>query len=612
MDRFVAMIWDEEDQSRQALVNAWSEGLERRTPRWRRVLEQPGLRVMSYVHRGDEPVVTRWRSEDGIVIGALFRRGDEARGRIKTLERDVCRRIGATRGDELAKAYWGSFVAVWRDPATQTVSVLRDACGGAPCFLTEQSGVQLAFAHAEDVADLPGLRFTTDWTYLQSFILFNYFITRHTGLNEVKELLGGERMEHRRGEAPRMSWAWNGAAFAANPNRQTFADAKAEFRETAEACFTAWGKEYRNVLVSLSGGLDSSILANLLRRVSDGKITALHHVGRGYESYEAKLARLAAEHAGIELIEAELDPEKNDTRAALAAPRSVRPKLQVFSILIDRVAAASADRVGADCFMAGQGGDNIFIQRSGANRTLADHVRLNGITGDIWRLAYDSALLQRGSVWKALEGLREATAFRKPWRPYEFLGRPEAIRHRPLTMEAVASLPEAYQSHPWLAEAGRMPPNKADHLLSIVALYNYHTHHGRGIDRDVLHPFFSQPIVELALRTPTYILAEGGIDRAIERAAFGDLIPDVIARRVDKGGADAFAMQVMKRNLPFYREMILEGELIRSGWFEKEKIERMVSEDYMVHGAGKVFVMLAAAAEVWLRSWRSDRMRAAA
>ena len=97
MDRFVAMVWDQTDPSRQGQVNAWSETLQRQSQKWVRVLDQPGLRVFSYHHRGDGPVVTRWQSEDGIVIGVLFERGQEKKGRVLSLDRREADRVVSTR-----------------------------------------------------------------------------------------------------------------------------------------------------------------------------------------------------------------------------------------------------------------------------------------------------------------------------------------------------------------------------------------------------------------------------------------------------------------------------------------------------------------------------------
>jgi asparagine synthase (glutamine-hydrolysing) len=181
-----------------------------------------------------------------------------------------------------------------------------------------------------------------------------------------------------------------------------------------------------------------------------------------------------------------------------------------------------------------------------------------------------------------------------------------------LSVSAAKAIPEAYKLHPWFADAMRLPRGKAEHLLSIVALYHYHHHHGRGIARDVIYPFFSQPIAEFALQTPTYIFCEGGIDRSLERAAFADLIPAEIAQRTGKGGADSYLLKVMQANLGFYRDLVLNGALIQQGFLDRAKVETMLSPTFTTQGGGALYVYLLVAAEAWLHSWNSRAARAAA
>ncbi|HYD86045.1 MAG TPA: asparagine synthase-related protein [Vitreimonas sp.] len=601
MDRFVAMIWNPEDQSRHLQVAAWSQALQYQSPRWNRVLDLPGLRVFSFEHRDNGPVVTRWSNGEGVVLGVLFRRGRETEGRVRTLEHADSERVSATNGDLLAKAYWGNYVAIWHNPSTESVMVLRDPCGATPCYTRHIDGITLAFADIEDVTVFRGLRFSVDWNYLQAFILFNYFVTRHTGLAEAKELLGGQRLELRRSGEPLLSWAWNGAAIAAAAEPRSFEDASAELRATAESCFSAWGSEYRSIIVSLSGGLDSSILVNLLQREGSADICAQHWLFGGYEQYESVMARSAAAYAGVTLFESPMDPAKDDARRILSMRRRARPKLQTRAVLIDDVSRELADSIGADCFMTGQGGDSVFLQYGGAQRILADYVRLRGLGPDVTRIAYTTAMLQRSSVWHVLRDV----LVQPRWRPLEYVYDPDRNRHTPLTSTAIDAISDDYKYHPWYEEAKRLPPCKADQLTSIVALYNYHSDYGRGIDRDVILPYFSQPIVELVLRTPTFLLAHNGIDRALERHAFSDLIPQAIARRTGKGGISHYVRDVWRRNQNFYRELILDGELMKQGWLQRQKIERMLSAEYAADGRGGTFVGLLAVAEAWLKSWRS-------
>ena len=61
---------------------------------------------------------------------------------------------------------------------------------------------------------------------------------------------------------------------------------------------------------------------------------------------------------------------------------------------------------------------------------------------------------------------------------------------------------------------------------------------GQEGDAERISPLFSQPLVELCLRIPTYVLTHGGWDRAVARRAFYDDLPPEIRNRRHKGGIE--------------------------------------------------------------------------
>lgn len=622
MNRFAAMIWDPRVQTRTHQVERWSERLRMASPPWKGVLDVEGLRVFALAQRGPEPIVAPISKDgaqtgprydateaEGVLIGPCYRRGHEAAGRIQGLSATASQALIESRGKSLVRDYWGAYLAIWKEP--DGVAVLREPCGTVPCFAARVRGVELLFSHPDDVARLAASSWSIDWTYLQSFLLFNYFVTPMTGLEGVGEVLPGERVSWNEAGEVEHAFVWNGAEIAADPDRASFAAASEEARALGEACFRAWGGEYESIVVSLSGGLDSSILVNLLARVGKARLSAIHYVGAGYESYEARLARLAAEHAGVELVAVEQDPARDEVARILRAPLLARPKVQSLAVLIDDLSVELANRVGADAFMIGHGGDNLFLQRGAALHTLGDYLRVEGFGARFWQVAYEAAALTQDSVWSVTARALVQLMSRRPWHPYSTLERGDWVEHRPLKLDAAAAIPERYKLHPWFADVAKLTPGKSEHLASIIALYHYHLHHGRGIERDVVYPFFSQPLVEFALRTPTYVLAHGGLDRAVERAAFGDFIPAEIAHRTGKGGADHYLLQVLAHHFDFFRELVLDGELVRQDWIARDKVEAMLQPGFVTQGGGALFLYLMAAAEAWLSTWRRSCVRLA-
>lgn len=90
-------------------------------------------------------------------------------------------------------------------------------------------------------------------------------------------------------------------------------------------------------------------------------------------------------------------------------------------------------------------------------------------------------------------------------------------------------------------------------------------------------PLRSQPLVELCLRTPTYALIEDGRDRALARRAFlSDLPAEVVSRRT-KGEISEYAFDVLNGNLPFLRDLLLDGRLMSEGWIEQAQLASLLS-----------------------------------
>jgi asparagine synthase (glutamine-hydrolysing) len=611
MDRFVVMIWNQADPTRQSQVNAWSEMLQRQSPKWKRAIDRPGLRVFSYHHRGDGPVVTRWQGEEGIVIGVLFERGHEMKGRVQSLDSRAAGRVIASGGDELIQRYWGNYVALWCDPETRETTILRDPCGAVACFMTRQKGVELLFADVEDVADFPGLSFTIDWIFLQAYVHYLDVNTGNTGLKEAKELLAGQRMRVAADGEKSFSSAWNAAKVASDPNPQSFDAARDELRATAEACFTGWGKAYRNTIIRLSGGLDSSVVLTLLRHASDAKITAMHLVGVDYEAYELKMARLSAAKAGVELLELEIPTETN-LRRALDFPRTMRPSLQTISMEVDDVMVGAAEKLGADSFMGGQGGDQLFMQQNFGAHALADYVQLKGFGPMFWQVAYETAMMRKSSVWKALGDAADSALLHRTWRPHAFLNKAERVKDRLLRQEVIEAIPDTYISHPWLKSAVRLPRGMAERVKEVIELHTYHTRHGYACARDDMLPLFCQPLTEFSLRTPSFVFGQDGLDRALERRAFADLIPEPVFHRTGKGGVSRTVLSQWPRNIGFCRELILGGAFVAQGWIDAALADRAVSLEFVSSGRGAISIYTMFAVEAWVARWRSAGVRVAA
>ncbi len=578
MHRFVAMTWNPASPDAARRVAIWSEALRRATGDWACALDVEGARVL--VPAGQVlTTVSNGVDVSGVIIGRLFERGHERQGRVSSLAGQAALGIARSNGADLIRAYWGQYVAIWRCDRSRETAILRDPSGAVGCSQLTCEGVGLFFAHAPDVVGLTGMAMSFNWDRISAFLDQPYVTTVSTGLNEITDLLAGEKITFDgSGAAPR-SWVWNATTFAAEPDLRPVADLQADVRETVSGCIAAIGGQHGSILVQLSGGLDSSILLALLQRSSPANVYALHTQASGYEGFESDLARMVAAKTGTRLIVRKLVPERVDLRAILDSPVLVRPDRQIMGKPGNDLIADVCDETGAEATLAGHGGDSLFLQRSAATNTVADYLRLHGWTPEVWSLAYRASMLQERPVWTIL---REAT---------------RNSRHH-------ASTGKRATPHPWLDDAASLPPGKREQLVNIVALYNYYVLIGYGASRDALNPYFSQPIVELALSIPTYQFAHEGYDRSLQRRSFSDIVPSPVIRRKGKGFLNTYLLRVIEHNAPFLRELLHEGWLARSGLIEREAIDPMLSPAELVSGAGLSTISGLVAVEAWINAWR--------
>jgi asparagine synthase (glutamine-hydrolysing) len=116
-------------------------------------------------------------------------------------------------------------------------------------------------------------------------------------------------------------------------------------------------------------------------------------------------------------------------------------------------------------------------------------------------------------------------------------------------------------------------------------------------------PLLSQPLLELLMRIPTWVLTAGGWDRALARRAFGHEVPRRILMRRTKGGQEEYAKSIFTRDLDFARDLLLDGRLVRRGLLDAVRLANVLSGQPSRTAAGNAELYGCLSMEVWLRQW---------
>ncbi len=610
MYRYLALAWNGRDRRQAAAARLISDRLQLAAARWQCRISRRGLMAFDAGARPGSSDSQVLGTGYGAVFGTVFPCLEGSRGAARSLiEAQSAGDIATFGARYLVDRYWGRYVAVAEDAASTAVWVLRDPSGALPCFLTKFRGVHVFFSDLEDCLALDLISFTVNWGYVAAAVANSAMQVRETGLNEVTEILPGECVELQ-GDSLRRSLVWNPIEVAQREPIESPDEATTELHATTHACVQSWSSCYEGILLSLSGGLDSSIV---LRCLADGArrpaVTCLNYYATGPDEDERHYARLAANRAGVALIERRLEAREVELERILQVRRSAKPGYYVAALQRQRLESQLAHEIGASAIFSGGGGDAIFYQGR-SDLAVADIVHRHGLRPSVWRVAADAARITGLSVWPLLRRGIRTGLLRPDWQPFG-----NQIDHRTIVSpEAIASSRnDPRWRHPWLEHTGGVPHGTLWHVLSLSVPTSFYESFDQPDDPERTYPLLSQPLIELCLRIPTYVLIDGGWDRALARRAFAGEVPLEIIRRRAKGGINQLSARILDANIAFVREMLLDGLLVREGILDRAPLEACLSRqsaptDYEYNEILHEHLSI----EAWLRRGKELQARAAA
>jgi len=605
--RYLALIWDNAADSQREAATSFSRRI-RSIPRWHCALDRIGLQVFATDGHAGANRAAPIEGDRGVVLGRLFsRQATPSRPTAEhgTTELDE-RQVILTAGDSLVERHWGRWVAFFPGPIG-TASVLRDPSGALPCYYLRRQGVWIVFSWLEDVLEaLPDQPLPqVDWSALAAFLQNGESSGSATTLAGVSRVLPGERvvLGH---EQPRSELVWDPVRVASRPFDLDPGTTGRMLRETVRACTSAWASGHERILLRLSGGIDSSILATCLADDSiAARVTCINYHSRGADGDERSYARAVAARCRLELIERERN-SAFDLARVLTMARTPNPVLYVGRIA-SQTDAEIASIHGASALFTGAGGDTVFFEY-GNSWPAADYLRHRGLDRGFWRVAMDSALLGGQSVWVAIaQAIKDR--FRRDLPAPEAISHPSLIR-LPVDASRPPRLDERFVHRALLSGPG-LPIGKLTqvrHLVHPIGFYDPLT-----LDQapEVVHPLLSQPVIELCLRIPTYELTRGGRGRALARQSFAHALPAEVTHRRAKGGMEEFSTAVLMNNRALARSLLLDGQLGRRGFIDVARVERALAdrpEGFHVH-VGEIHRLIAI--EAWLSHWTGQDMPAA-
>ncbi len=521
----------------------------------------------------------------GVILGCMRRTGQANPGGLDELGANLGRAVLGSGGSVLFDHVWGEYLAVVVERDRSALAITRDPSGAIPCYAYRHDGHLLL---SDDLSALDALGTRSagiDDDTLCGMLVYRDLRSRRTCLAGVEEIRPGEvALAAPSGITTLHLWT-PAKLLRARPAYPTWADAVDGVGTAIRLAIDAQRSGVARPVVTVSGGLDSSIVAACLaaRQQTIG-FTTLYPGPHGDERrYVEPLAR----HLGLRLHAAEPSVDSIDLASSRAAdlPRPcARSLLGAEETLLARLHAETP----FDAVFTGNGGDGVLGYLFSA-LPLLDRLARPGGWRDIARIADEIALMHGVTVWEVLARARQARQHPAPAWPCD----------RRFIRDADDLAPP---DHPWLDELDDVAPGKRSQIRSLVSMHNHFEGSPLARRLPVLSPLASQPVVETCLAVPSWFNVAGGRNRAVARAAFADMLPPEVARRVTKGGPEGLGLAYYDRHRPDLRSMLLDGALRQRGMLDAPSVEYALKDD-RTRADGLWFrITVLADAEAWVRA----------
>ncbi|MCR6700949.1 MAG: asparagine synthase C-terminal domain-containing protein [Dokdonella sp.] len=499
----------------------------------------------------------------GVVIGDLFTRI----GRVVSDGRQLPTLTQPSQfRDHLLKHYWGDYVLVQPSvDGTRSLSFTRDPSGGLGCVYVLQSGSGFVASDVSVAADTGLYRRQIDWDAVVQLLTYPNHKAQRTALVDVRELLPGCSLQlHGQDVSATLAWSpWDHVA-AANRHRD-FAEAAADVRSAVLSVIKAWAKIDPFILLELSGGLDSSIVGMCLHQAR-ARVACCTLVTPVPGADERQYADLIAQRLGVTLHAIELKYE--DARFDFVPPAHLaNPSITALQYATNSAFDAMGDRLDVGSFYSGGGGDTVF-SFLGSAAPAADAVRERGFATGIAAIR-DLSALHECTFWKAAR-----LTVRKLLRQRRSLGKPDGSFLNP------AKVSRSVQDHPWFAAApAHALPGDRDRIFDLAGTQVFRDYLPRGMRRPLRMPLLSQPVVEACLRVPTWMWIREGLNRAVARSAFADMLPKDILERRSKGTFVNYSGAIYRRSKERMQDFLLTGILQERGLLDTHALTTFFATD---------------------------------
>ena len=510
-----------------------------------------------------------WENTSSVLMGRIFDKEECCSFGKKEFEN-----LSSSNKEEALKKIWGKYVYIHINEKSSQCEIVTDLTGQLPFFYYPFPDGNILFSSdIEIIFKVISQKPDYNWSYLSSYLIYGSSSAIQTPFINVYELPPACCLTITKNERSTKPF-WNPLG-----SYKTSASQERNAVDVLEATLKPWIEPYKNICVSLSGGLDSSSLVYCLKNlVKEGQtLKAINYFHSSIKSSnELVHARKVCEETNIELIEFDSSPflpfDPPHQKQPLI-PNKPYPGLIGLRFL--EIMSGYLSSNGSYAFLSGHGSDHIFM-RPPSKKIVSDYILEKGLKGSKKQLK-DIAQYYRDPLFSVLkENAMSLSSYfcstrlkkRHPKNTQDET--PNCIGQTFLQQTSPDFVHPIYEHLPRRVLPGKY--EQIDFLYEGLASIHMDMDH----INPTLYPYFCEPVVDFALSFPTYVLFDKGYDRYPLRKAVSDRFKTETVWRRDKSQTTGIFQLGVKKNLKYILDLCLEGELVKQGFIEKEGLHETI------------------------------------
>ncbi len=348
-------------------------------------------------------------------------------------------------------------------------------------------------------------------------------------------------------------------------------------------------------VLELSGGLESSSILLALRAISSGPLNCAHYYNSHVaSSNELEHARNVAQYAHARLYE--IDTQVLSFAPLQDIPRVAKPHLRYCLLGFQQSIANRLDEAENTLLINGHGGDSLFLAPPPYS-ALADAL-LTLRWRQLKRIAMGLALMRRAPLFQVAQRAVQSLFSSDPFHHIagNFTLFSKAARQQPIDGRS--------HLHPFIQKTKHHLPGKwyqlflaflsLDDVRSPAYPFKTFTH----------YPFLCQPMVEMALSTPSYAHFEDAHNRILLRKAVSEATGYPHLWRRNKGETTGINLLGIRQHKDYVMELCLEGFLAKSGYIDVAQTHTAIRESSKGHNGYFMDILNIFAVELFIQGWQ--------